>query len=362
MTEEALASIDVLDVFGWPLHGGNVTALCQWHITAELARRAGGDPLHLATRTRDRSGLLLVDNGPRSRAIPPSEGCYEVAVPLVIPSHAGRFSVEVDAVVEHKFWLSWLGTAPTILEIERFSDGGLVVAPHHGGTPATIRAVPSTHDQRFQIPHPRYGVDDTDRCIEIPWVISRYAGERRVLDVGYAFAEPRYTAALAALNVPLLVGLDMARSNQPGMRRVVGDVRLPPFRTRVFDLIVAISVIEHIGRDNERYIESVRDRRQGDGDFRAMHSLARLLAPGGRLLLTVPFGAAEDHGWFVQYDAKRLALLVRASGLTVAEAEYYAYSGSWHGPYPPESLRTCQYRIDKGASSAMACLTLSAPI
>ena len=37
-----------------------------------------------------------------------------------------------------------------------------------------------------------------ERLIEIPWVLSRYRGEQRVLDVGYANADPAYLAALAA--------------------------------------------------------------------------------------------------------------------------------------------------------------------
>ncbi|HYA08526.1 MAG TPA: hypothetical protein VEG24_02990, partial [Gaiellaceae bacterium] len=37
-----------------------------------------------------------------------------------------------------------------------------------------------------------------ERAIEIPWCLARYHGERRVLDVGYAFAEPAYLAGLAA--------------------------------------------------------------------------------------------------------------------------------------------------------------------
>src|SRR4051794_66958 len=31
-----------------------------------------------------------------------------------------------------------------------------------------------------------------ERAIEIPWVLARYAGERRVLDIGTAFAERAY--------------------------------------------------------------------------------------------------------------------------------------------------------------------------
>src|SRR5690348_6234960 len=37
-----------------------------------------------------------------------------------------------------------------------------------------------------------------ERAVEIPWCLARYDGERRVLDVGYAFAEPSYLAGLVA--------------------------------------------------------------------------------------------------------------------------------------------------------------------
>ena len=38
-----------------------------------------------------------------------------------------------------------------------------------------------------------------ERMIEIPWCLARYDGERRVLDVGYAYAEPAYLIGRAKL-------------------------------------------------------------------------------------------------------------------------------------------------------------------
>src|SRR5689334_7081515 len=73
----------------------------------------------------------------------------------------------------------------------------------------------------------RAGSDE--RPIEIPWCLARYGGERRVLDVGYAHAEPSYLVGLVALGATELVGVDLAEADLPGLRPVVADVRKLPF-------------------------------------------------------------------------------------------------------------------------------------
>ena len=94
-----------------------------------------------------------------------------------------------------------------------------------------------------------------------------------MLDVGYANAEARYLAARHSLKIPCLIGLDMAATPQPGICGVVGDALVPPFLPGSFDAILAISVIEHIGRDNSVYFE--RDRPlQEFGDLEAAAKLA----------------------------------------------------------------------------------------
>ena len=41
--------------------------------------------------------------------------------------------------------------------------------------------------------------DSRVRVVEIPWVLSRWSGERRVLDLGYAYATGYYLSAVTAL-------------------------------------------------------------------------------------------------------------------------------------------------------------------
>jgi hypothetical protein len=73
-----------------------------------------------------------------------------------------------------------------------------------------------------------------ERSLEIPWALARYDGERRLLDVGYAFAEPAYLAGLIALGATALTGVDLAEADVPGLEPAVADVRKLPFADSSF--------------------------------------------------------------------------------------------------------------------------------
>jgi len=168
-----------------------------------------------------------------------------------------------------------------------------------------------------------------ERAIEIPWCLARYAGEHRVLDAGYAFAEPAYLAGLTALGAGELTGVDLSASEVPGLRSVVADVRQLPFPDGSFDLAFCISTLEHVGRDNEIY--EVDAPRETSGDEAALRELRRVLGHDGRLLVSVPTGLEDDQGWqLIRPPADWIALFERA-GFIVYEDELYARDGTgWH--------------------------------
>src|SRR5581483_9316932 len=70
-----------------------------------------------------------------------------------------------------------------------------------------------------------------ERAIEIPWSLARYAGERRVLDIGSANAVPAYLEGLRDLGTPELVTVDLAEPAD-----VIADVRELPFEDASFDV------------------------------------------------------------------------------------------------------------------------------
>lgn len=172
----------------------------------------------------------------------------------------------------------------------------------------------------------------SERAVEVPFVIGQYRGERRVLEIGFANAEGRYVEALAGLEIPLLVGLDLVAGDpkrEQVFTRVVGDARHAVFRDGAFELVLLISTVEHIGRDNSGYGIGADSRASEHPDRQAIATIARSLCPGGRLLVTVPFGRFEDHGWLINYDAAHLDALVAASGLDLVSARYYEQRGGW---------------------------------
>jgi SAM-dependent methyltransferase len=156
----------------------------------------------------------------------------------------------------------------------------------------------------------------TERAVEVPVAqaeVDRCAGAR-VLEVGHVLGHYRpdnhhvvvdkYEQAPGVLNRDVLD---------------LGDLG-------AFDLIVAVSTLEHVGHD-----ESPRDPAAAP---RAVAALRRRLAPGGRLLLTIPagynaaFDAAIAGG---SIPTQSLTALRRVGGGTrwreVTPAE------AWRAPY-----------------------------
>jgi SAM-dependent methyltransferase len=163
------------------------------------------------------------------------------------------------------------------------------------------------------------GLDE--RAIEIPWALSRLGGAGRVLDIGSANAPPGYLAALVAAGITELVGVDVAELEIPGMKTVVADVRDLPFDDASFDLAFCISTLEHVGHDNRVYGGGAE---RAGGELEALRELRRVTAREGTILVTVPCGEDEDHGWFVQREPDGWNGLFLEAGLRVEEEEIYA--------------------------------------
>jgi SAM-dependent methyltransferase len=195
-------------------------------------------------------------------------------------------------------------------EFERIEllDDGLARARYeraHGGRPRELHA-PAWSDER---------------AIEIPWTLSRYAGEQRVLDIGTANAEPAYVEGLRELYAPELVTVDLAEPAD-----VLADVRALPFEDGRFDVVFCVSTLEHVGLDNSAYgIDATRDE---NGQEAALRELYRVLARDGRLLVTVPTGERDDQGWQLQCAPREWISVFEQGGFLVFEDELYVHAAN----------------------------------
>ena len=195
-----------------------------------------------------------------------------------------------------------------------------------------------------------------ERVIEIPWVLARLSAGR-VLEVGYAFAEPAYVAGLLEAAPRELVGVDLAHADVPGMETVQADVRELAFSDGEFDQVLLVSTLEHVGADNQRY--GSEGGSDGSGMHRALREIRRVLRSDGTLLVTVPLGEPEDYGWFRQEDVRGWTRLFTQAGFFVEEQEVYELTDDGWRAAPTFEATGVRYGDRGPAASAALCAELS---
>jgi hypothetical protein len=209
-----------------------------------------------------------------------------------------------------------------------------------------------------------YGRGLDERVIEYPWVHARLGLGERLLDVGSTL-NTRFHTRLVRERFRHVAFLnpyrdDGYRSRAEGVSYVCSDIRSHGLRRGSFDRITCISTLEHVGCDNSRYggpvvAASREDARRARAD--AMRTMRELLAPSGRLLLTVPFGCYEHHGWFVQLDAFELEGAVAAFAPRRAGLDCFLHDGGWRRADVADCADARYGALTRGAS-AVACLEL----
>jgi len=159
---------------------------------------------------------------------------------------------------------------------------------------------------------------------------------------------------------------------------VFDDLRRMPFPDALFEIVVSVSTLEHVGFDNTSFTGDAMHRERRPDDHKlALAEIRRVLGSRGQLLLTLPFGRHQAFAGFMTFDPPRLAaaleafgphrergrryFLYTASGWSVAgeaaaaEAEYVSWSAapqaSWPRPVPVEPDRAA-------AARAVVCLWL----
>jgi SAM-dependent methyltransferase len=195
-----------------------------------------------------------------------------------------------------------------------------------------------------------------ERVVEIPWVLSRLRTTGRVLEVGYAYAEPAYLAGLLRSGVDL-VGVDLATRDVGQVETVEADVRDLPFPDRSFDQVLLVSTLEHVGADNTVYgLEAESDEGAREA---ALRELGRILVRDGSLLVTVPLGEPGDHGWFRQEDERGWTSLFARAGLFLEELEAYELGADGWRAAPSFDPAGVRYGERGTAASAVLCADLS---
>jgi 2-polyprenyl-3-methyl-5-hydroxy-6-metoxy-1,4-benzoquinol methylase len=166
--------------------------------------------------------------------------------------------------------------------------------------------------------HPRLSFEG--RLIEYHFIHSNIESDVRlkILDVGCGGTNLPIELANRGHEV---YGIDaMPFPNQQNFTFVQGSLEHIPFDNNFFDIVTAVSTIEHVGLG--RYGDPISP----DGDKKAVEEIKRVVKPGGKVIVTIPSGkdtiCYSKDGVPLGRVYSPISLNKLLSGLKILEMEY----------------------------------------
>lgn len=147
----------------------------------------------------------------------------------------------------------------------------------------------------------------SERILENPLIVRNVPEKRSViLDVGSRYSQIPLELASLGHSVYAL-DIEQYAFKHKNLTYVKEDIRETTFPDSFFDVVTIISTLEHVGMGETSY----NDKKERNGDVTAMNEIARILKPGGIVLLTVPFGKAKFLPFLRVYDRARIKLITK---------------------------------------------------
>lgn len=188
-----------------------------------------------------------------------------------------------------------------------------------------------------------------ERVVELPWVFKNLPSNvKRMLDAGSSLNHEHILKHNFFKGIDLTICTYYPEPYSKLDQRisyVFADLRELPFKDNWFDTIACVSTIEHIEMDNSiyGYESEVVAREKAYTYLTAISEMVRVLADGGKLLLTFPFGKFENHGFFQQFDedmVMKMLLLLNAKGTSIVS--YFKYSSDGWNESSQEECRNVE--------------------
>ena len=230
----------------------------------------------------------------------------------------------------------------------------------------------------------------SERCIEVPWVaqsIKKYT-PKRMLDIGISLASLDYLGTLLYIKKKYdiyLEAVDIIQPQRVNNRYPIdwvdeiyeipflhGDIRELDFGKKTFDMISCISVIEHIGFDEESELgemsafkrskneNEVREVRESNTNHIVLNKFAELLNKNGKLLLSVPMGKGgsvllkDSLGLFTrqwEYEKNSWNEIIENPNFRMIEQKFYKMKNKqyWEEVDSPKDLIDCSSSLSPHA-------------
>jgi len=186
---------------------------------------------------------------------------------------------------------------------------------------------------------------ESTRIVEYPWVLRNIPSKGKILDVGSTGSQLPIMLVCLGYHVWTIDVRDYEYAGlSENLHSIVGDIRKTSFPDGFFDVVVAVSTIEHVGLG--RYGDPI----DAEGDRNAMKEIRRIIASDGILLITVPFGKRSVTSLHRVYDEDSLLSLLR--GFEIKGIEYFLRMKVW--------VRATKEKVSRVDSSirekAIACI------
>lgn len=189
----------------------------------------------------------------------------------------------------------------------------------------------------------KYGLRLDERVIEYPWVYSRLPKNPGfMLDAGSALNHDFLIRRPPVSNAKLAICTLAPEKRcywKRGISYVYDDLRESIFRSEIFNTIVSISTIEHIGLDNTLlYTNDSNMRETSSAGYRAaIREFRRIIRSGGECYITVPYGKAKVCGWYQVFDSSMVQVILDEFKPSSQEIEYFGYNrDGWKSVTPSE--------------------------
>lgn len=221
---------------------------------------------------------------------------------------------------------------------------------------------------------PGYGFRLDERSVEYPWMFSRLTeDEAFMLDAGSILNHDFLLRHHRLRNKKLFISTlapEPVSHHDRGISYVYEDLRHSSFRDGMFDVVVSLSTVEHIGLDNAMLYSADDAHRENRPDtyLDAIREFARVLRPGGTLFFSVPFGRHVNHGWFQVFDAVMVDRVIAAFAPTSQRETIFRYlPNGWTTGNRADVADATYFDIHAGkgyepdfaaASRAVVCLEL----
>jgi len=181
-----------------------------------------------------------------------------------------------------------------------------------------------------------YGEFIDERIVEYPWLISRISRSTgKLLDAGSVLNFDYILSHDFLKNKDFTIATLEPESNCFWERRIsylFCDLRELPFTNNLFDEVVSLSTIEHIGMNNSLYSSNPDFVENNKWDFlKAITELKRVVKSGGKVYISVPYGKYTDFGWYQQFNAEMIDALIATFSPSQVVETYFCYeNGGWN--------------------------------